>query len=268
MYLDAHVHSAASPDSEQDPVDVINTLQKMSLGVVFTEHADFVTPTLGKDETATDSPDIPTDFICDFDIYPAQYRRYRSDSVFLGIELALNAAFLPLNSQTADNDYDFVIGSVHYVDGYDIYSGAAEMDAESFCRRYLTYSKEMVELCGFFDALGHIDYVARYSPAIDKLFYYKNFPAEFDALFSSLAERGLALEINTARFGNNNVIKQLLPMYKRFRALGGRYVTIGSDAHFEWALGQYHAQAVELAAMAGLTLVYYKERKLHVCTAN
>jgi len=265
MHFDAHVHSAASPDSKLNPVDAISVLKSKKLGVIFTEHVDFVTPKSGKDASAPDAPKGKNDFICDFEIYPAKYQKLRSDTVLLGLEIGLTAAYLPLNNQIADNDYDFILGAIHYVDGLDVYNSAASMEANSFCRRYLTYAKEMVEMCGFFDSLAHIDYAARYSEKIDRIFYYYNFPKEFDALLKTLAERDLAMEINTSRLGNNNVTRQLLPIYKRFKELGGKYITIGSDAHNEWALGRYHEKAVGLAAMAGLTPVYYKTRERAKC---
>jgi len=265
MYFDAHIHSAASPDSQMDPVEIIAELKAKGLGTVFTEHVDFVTPTEGRDYTATDAPKVPKDFICDFDIYPDNYRHLRSDTVLIGVEIGLTAAYLELNTQVAGNNYDFVLGSIHYVDGIDLYNDASKLEAEPFCRRYLTYSLEMVEISGFFDSFAHIDYIARYNSNIDKLFCYKNFPREFDALLKALADRDLAMEINTARFGDDRLVGQLLPIYKRFKALGGRYVTIGSDSHDLLALGRYHDKALGVAAMAGLIPVYYKNRERHIC---
>ncbi|MCL2378712.1 MAG: PHP domain-containing protein [Defluviitaleaceae bacterium] len=269
MYFDAHVHSAASPDSEADPMEIIAALKSKGLGVTFTEHADFVTPIKGRDMTATDvpRPKWGVDFICDFDMYPARYRHLRSDTALLGLEVGLTAAFLPLNTQVADNDYDFVLGSIHYVDGIDVYYDASKVDAETFCRRYLTYSLEMVEISGFFDSFAHIDYVARYSENISGHFYYYNYPKEFDALLKALADRELALEINTSRLGCESAIRQLIPIYKRFRALGGKHVTIGSDAHQLQGLGRYHDKAVDMAKIVELTPVYYKNRKPIICGA-
>ena len=270
MHFDAHVHSAASPDSELNPIDAIMALRKKGLGVAFTEHVDFVTPTKGKDLTASDAPRPPGggDFICDFEIYPSQYKAIRNqyaDSVLLGVEIGLNAAFFPLNSQVASGDYDFVLGAVHYVEGQDVYNSSNSMESYDFCRKYLTYARHMVEYCGFFDAFAHIDYIARYSKRIGMVFYYKNFSQEFDGLLKALADRELALEINTSRFGNNKLVGQLLPIYKRFKELGGQYVTIGSDAHNEHSLGRYYAKAIGNANISGLTPVYYRERKRYVC---
>ena len=265
MHFDAHVHSAASPDSELNPVDAINTLKSKGLGVIFTEHVDFVIPQTGMDMSAPDAPNDGYEFTCDFDIYPSRYHKLRGSSVLLGLEIGLTAAFLPVNNQLADGDYDFILGSIHYVDGHNVYTSSSSMEARSFCRRYLTYAKEMVEVSGFFDSFAHIEYVARYSNKIGRMFHYKNFAEEFDALLKTLAERDLAMEINTSRFGNDGVAGQLLPIYKRFNELGGRYVTIGSDAHTVSNLGRYYKKAVGIAAIAGLVPVYYQGRKRFVC---
>jgi len=268
MHFDSHVHSAASPDSELNPVDAIKTLKHKNLGVIFTEHVDFETPKEGMDKTAKDAPQGIKDFICDFDIYPSQYMHLRSNSVLLGMEIGLTAAYYPINCKIADAGFDFILGSIHNVDGHDVYRSSNTMDADIFCRRYLTYAKEMVEYCGFFDSFGHIDYIARYSDNTYHAFHYSNFPMEFDALLKAIAERDLAMEINTSRFGNDDIVGRLQPIYKRFHELGGKYVTIGSDAHNIQGLGRYYKKAIGLANMSNLTPVYFKERKRLICGKN
>jgi len=269
MHFDAHVHSATSPDSELDPLDAINTLRSMGLGTIFTEHVDFITPVDGKNFAANDAPihiGTPRDFVCDFEIYPSMYKSLRDPkSVLLGIEIGLNAAYYDLNYKVTNGEYDFVLGAIHYVRGIDIYNDSKYQDPTNFCRDYLTYAKEIVEYCGFFDAFAHIDYITRYEGKLNKVFEYKTYEKEFDALLSALISRDVVLEINTARFGNPNVIAQLLPIYKRYQELGGMYVTIGSDAHTKRALGRFYANAIGLAKMAKLTPVYFCDRKRFLC---
>ena len=52
-------------------------------------------------------------------------------------------------------------------------------------------------------------------------------------VFRLLIAEDKALEINTRRLGDDSVIPPLLKLYKRFRELGGRYATLGSDAHYK-----------------------------------
>ena len=260
MFFDAHVHSQASIDSEMNPREAIAALARKGLGIAFTEHLDFVTPTEGRDWSATDAPDALADYACDLEMYPSTYQCLRSDSVLLGLEIALTAAFLPLNTRMADEgDYDFILGSIHNVKGKNIYFDHKDgMDPIS---RYFTYAASMVELCGFFDAFAHLDYVARYSAEVAAKFKYENYPKEFDAFLSAMSEKGLALEINTQRFGDIDAEKDLLVIYRRFAALGGKYCTIGSDAHELKRLGRHMDRARKFAGEAGLLPVYYKNRK-------
>jgi len=268
MFFDAHVHSAVSPDSEMDAHLAIAVMRKKGLGIVFTEHCDFFSQTEGKDAAATDAPRIPGDFIVDFARYHTAYPPLRAEDVLLGLEFTLSAAFLPLNTQTADNGYDFILGAVHTVDGLDLYYDAKNEPAENLCRRYLTYAKEMVELCGFFDALAHIDYICRYAPQMHYWLRYDKCPREFDALLKALAERGKAFEINTKRFAETGVKEALFPIYQRFAQLGGRFVTIGSDAHEPAHLARHFNEARQMAQEAGLRPVYFRERTLYYCGSN
>jgi len=266
MIFDTHVHSIASPDSKMCAKEAIHVLVQKGLGVVFTEHVDYIVSD-GRDPNATDYwAKGKKDFVCNFDIYPSSYQNLRSASVLLGLEIGLTAAYFEKNKTTAEGDYDFILGSIHSVDGIDVYFDFPEDDVANFISRYLTYSREMVELCGFFDAFGHVDYVARYDAEAQKLFRYENFSREFDGLLLALAERDKAMEINTvglSKFDQYEGI--LLPIYKRFAELGGKFCTLGSDTHDVSRLGQHIDKAKRLAESAGLTVVYYKGRKRYVC---
>jgi histidinol-phosphatase (PHP family) len=262
----------------------VHTSAKKGLGVTFTEHVDYADHS-EKDPQAADAPRGMGDFVCDFNIYPAQYKKFRGSSVMLGLEIGLTKAFLPANKQLAACDYDFIIGSVHGVDGVDLYKAGTKRkgfmhepyaqqmhsaDTVDECiSRYLTYAKEMAELDCFYDAFGHIDYIARYAPLAGENFFYDKFTAEFDALLKALAERGLALEINTCLFGiahqMKNAEKVMLDICRRFAQLGGRLCTIGSDAHRVERLGHCISSAIEIARDSGLTAVYFKERKAIPC---
>jgi len=249
MYFDAHIHSAVSPDSQMDVKVAIDTLRRQGLGATFTEHCDFP----------------PYNFMVDFARYESEYRPLRSDSVLMGLELTLNEQHMALNTQTAAGDWDFILGAVHYVDGLDLYHNANTVPAPQLTRRYLTYAKELVESCGFFDALAHIDYICRYSKGVDACLQYDNYPDEFDALLTAIAQRVLAMEINSSRLDNARNRQVLFKIYQRYAALGGKYVTIGSDAHAAPQLGRNFNHARAIVDEAGLTAVYFRERKMYGC---
>ncbi|MCL2048511.1 MAG: PHP domain-containing protein [Defluviitaleaceae bacterium] len=278
MYFDSHVHSAASPDSEMDPRAAVAFLKDKGLGLTFTEHADFAM----NDEQDFNTHDAPRglmDFVCDFGIYPLTYEKLRDESVTLGMELGMTDAFFSLNKRIASEyDYDYILGAVHSVDGHDIYEMSKTAPDVSGVGRYLTRSRELVEKYDFIDAFAHIDYIARYTKAAADDFFYENYKEEFDALLKVIAERGIALEINTSRFGASPLFSDctvvgipprslltheqtIYTLCRRFKELGGRICTIGSDAHGVDKLAYCFDTAKQIAHEAELRVVYFKDRK-------
>ena len=74
-------------------------------------------------------------------------------------------------------------------------------------------------------------------------------------------ETDTALEINTRRFGDRLAMKELAPIYRRYAEMGGRDVTLGSDAHKKETVGAHLALAAQMAEAYGLRTVTFHERK-------
>jgi len=255
MLFDSHVHSAASPDSEMPPEEIIAHFSSKGMGFIFTEHLDY-------------NPQGERYFSVDLDHYPADYLQYKSDSVGVGLELNLLAESVEQNrAHAADRRLDYVIGSVHWIDGWDIYF-AKDIFAqfgEGVYERYLAYALKMVETNEYFDALGHIDYISRYSPLPEKNVRYKKYADAYDNLLRALVERDKLLELNTARLGREDARRNITDIYSRYRDLGGRYVTIGSDAHVPERLANNFDIALDIINGIGLVPVYFKERRMILC---
>ena len=77
------------------------------------------------------------------------------------------------------------------------------------------------------------------------------------------AEKDKALEINAS--GLFQKLKSTMPgedVVKRFRALGGKLVTIGSDSHYAQRIGNGVEQCMELAKRCGFdSVALYKNRE-------
>ena len=115
-----------------------------------------------------------------------------------------------------------------------------------------------------FDALGHIDYICRAAPYDNPEIDYPTFSTEIDAVLKILVDREKVLELNTRRFFSERAINELVPVYKKYRELGGRFVTIGSDAHKVSAVGNYFDRAVDFVRELDLKPVTFCERKLEI----
>ena len=252
MLFDSHVHTRFSADSDMLAIDALDVAARQGIGLVFTEHIDF---------------DYPGNL--DFTFVPQEYWRtyetYRGHSLSLGAELGLapgqaerGQAFL------AQAPFDEVIGSVHLLAGKDLYN-ASSYEARSQQTVYTEYYAAMAALIrenAFIDVLGHIDYICRYAPYEQPGVHYELFREWIDAVLQALIDTDTVLELNTRRFGDRLAMKELVAVYQRYYELGGRYVTLGSDAHAPQAIGAFFGLAQDFAAACRLQPVTFRERQL------
>ena len=250
--FDTHIHSTFSCDSQLKIADLAKALQQNEIGGIITEHMDINYPTNS------------LAFLFDVPDYFSAFGPWRSDKLLLGIEIGMQTSCHEENQRIARGyAFDQIIGSIHVVDGIDIYDAAFYEGREKSLayRAYLTGMLQAIREYDDFDTLGHIDYICRYATYADPELYYKEEPELWDEIFQTLIEKDKAIEINTRRLDQPNACRELLHLYKRFQMLGGHFATIGSDAHRETEVGRRLAVARDIAEAAGLTPVYFKERQ-------
>ena len=254
MIFDSHMHTRFSADSQMSAQEALAQAARLNLGVVFTEHFDYDLELNGKS------------FTFDAATYMKDYHDLRGDAVRLGVEVGLRPSARAANKEfLAQAAFDFVIGSIHLVDDMDIYypDFYADKDKATAYRKYFEQMATEVELADF-DALGHIDYICRAAPYDDPEIDYPTFKAQIDAVLKIVTERGKVLELNTRRFYSPRALEELVPVYKKYHDLGGRYITIGSDAHKVAAIGNYFDRALKFAKELDFTPVTFCQRKLEV----
>ena len=153
-------------------------------------------------------------------------------------------------------DFDFALGSVHNVKGlkdfFELdYSKIQIYDA---LNRYFDEILEMIEW-GRFDSLSHLTYPWRYIVGERGLVIHDSkYQDKIDEILKLLIEKHKALELNTSglrqKFGKT---MPDLPVLQRYRALGGKLITVGSDAH-RWAdVGGGVEQGLSLLRQAGFS---------------
>ena len=153
-------------------------------------------------------------------------------------------------------EYDFVLASVHgmknMLDFY--YMDYSRIDSDDLLRRYFD---ELCETATYphFDSLSHLTYPLRYIIAgTGKTPDLARFADQIDELFKILIKNQKALEINVSGlFKEMKVTLPDLPLVRRFRELGGEYVTLGTDAHSADMVGKGIEQGVAVAKAAGFT---------------
>ena len=253
MLFDTHMHTRFSTDSTMDIEDAVAKGRELGMGITFTEHLDLDYPK-------------PQAFIFDIDEYFAAYSHYRSDKVLLGIEIGMRSELAQANRMALEKyPFDFVIGSIHVIEGIDIYENQFYL-GRSKREVYGQYFASMLECLScyeFIDSLGHIDYIARYAQFDDPELHYSEFTDYFDQVLATVVAKQKALEINTRRLDQPETVKALIPVYRRFAELGGRWVTIGSDAHTPQDIGRHFPLALEIADRCGLRPVWFDARQPH-----
>ena len=130
---------------------------------------------------------------------------------------------------------------------------------------YFTVMRDEIYAHPFINALAHIDYIARNALFDNPEISYGEFTEDIDAVLRALIETETAIEINTRRLSVPRGIKELAPVYRRYHELGGRYITIGSDAHVPEGVGRNYDRARELACAFDLTIVTFREQKMVIC---
>ncbi len=247
--LDAHLHTDLSPDS-MVPIDVYAAaaLERGIAEIAITDHVDF-------------EPGAPAFGYTTFGdrerIVRGAAERWgpRGVQIRFGVELTYDRSWeAEIRGHLARHAYDFTIGSVHdrvdspyhprRVAGWVAGRTLAEIVAPSFAE------VEAAARSGLFDAIGHIDVVKRYLFPHVKPADFEAEPELYERILRALVDSGTALEVNTS--GLRYAIQQTFPhpaIVARFRALGGRAVTIGSDAHgadqLSWGLAEGYAIAAE-----------------------
>ena len=254
MLFDTHLHTKFSADSQMLIDDALLRAKEQNLGLVLTEHLDY---------------EYPGDYVFEFNPkeYFAQYAPYRSDKLYLGVEVGMQSQTAQKSKQFVENaPFDQVICSLHLLNGQDLFY--EQCYREDKHKVYLDYLNNMISLIkqhDFANILGHIDYICRYATYEDKDIAYDTYHELIDELWLTLLDLGIVPELNTRRFNNPHNIPILLKLYERYQELGGKYVSIGSDAHKPENIGFSFSTAYELLDKLKLQPVYFINKNMHTC---
>jgi histidinol-phosphatase (PHP family) len=227
--LDAHLHTDQSPDADV-PIDAYAALavEHGIAELAITDHIDF-------DPRA---PAFDVDFgVRERIVREAAERWGDRVAIRFGIEISYESAREDdIRAHLARCRYDYAIGSIHVMPDspYKASRVAAFVAGRSLAEIVAPYFDEVTAAArsGLFDTIGHFDYVKKYlvphvSPA-----QLAAAPELWEPALRALVEAGAALEVNSS--GLRQAPRETYPtlaVVARYRELGGRRVTAGSDAH-------------------------------------
>lgn len=186
----------------------------------------------------------------------------RQIPVLAGVEADYAPGFVDAYRELlAGQPLDYVIGSVHWVDGWSIFQPRLPegWTREHAWSRYLALTREAAG-CGLFDVLGHLDCLKTkgHLPPDWRT------PELLDTL-DAIADSGVAIELNTS--GWRKPVNDCFPTFDilKLAAERGIPVCLGSDAHRPEDVGAGFGRAARLLREAGYTeTVTFKERERRV----
>ena len=150
---------------------------------------------------------------------------------------------------------DFVINSVHGMDGRDFFRTTFTQTKKEIYGIYLALVRESLDAPYPYDIVGHIGYIARYVPFENRAFTLEEFGEEIDDILNTIIQKGKILEVNSS---NKNLENRTLPcreIIQRYYDLGGRMVSFGSDAHFVERIGDKREEVVQMLKEIGFTYI-------------
>jgi histidinol-phosphatase (PHP family) len=269
--FDQHVHSWHSFDSDTDPEDNVRRALELGLGgLTFTEHFD------------THADDWPE---CRYDeeAYTATIRRLRDaygTRLFIGkgIEVCYQPDRMDfILDFLARHRFDMVILSVHYFKGNAVHVRErwAGITPEEGTRQYLENVLQAARFCErlrqnqgrVFDVLGHLDLAKRYTQRFFGSWDVATHGDLIDEILQVCLAADLVPEINTSSLRQN--LDETLPGQRtvtRYAQLGGRAMSIGSDAHLAASVGAGFDRALTLLreAHVSYTAVFQGKERLDV----
>ena len=250
MYrADSHTHTQQSLDSQAPMEEQVK--RAIALGfdeLVITDHHE-------SDVKSTNyflQTDID-DYIHHFNNVESKYKA--QINLKLGAEIGYEARGKDVLAKfVQDNPFEFIICSIHSLQGEDLYFGDFFKN-KTKKQAYIDYFKAVlacVQEFNEFDVFGHLDFICRYGDYENKDLDYLDYKELIDEILKTLINKSKGIEINTSgiRYKVGHMHPRL-DIIKSYKQLGGQIITIGSDAHRPQDIGHGYEEARALLKQAG-----------------
>ncbi|MGC2191187.1 MAG: histidinol-phosphatase HisJ family protein [Candidatus Dormiibacterota bacterium] len=248
---DLHVHSEWSWDAPRGAMEE-SCRRAIALGlqaVAFTDHADYSALAAGS----------RLDVAGYLETVAHCQREFPRLAVWSGVELGEPHRFTSEASAVlSQGNFDLVLGSVHSVISNNAVLELSEPDQlatvnpRQMMRAYCEELVQLIEGPVPFEVLTHLEYPKRFWLPQWPPYHSDEYQLEIRAVLEVAAGRGLALELNTSRGGDP--ARALCPspeVIGWWREVGGRKLSVGSDAHDPSTVAAGFKLAGEIVAAAG-----------------
>lgn len=239
MRADYHVHTIYSDDSVTPMEDAVkDAISKKMDEICFCDHVDY-----GVKRDWDDPRGIINDGerLCanvDYPKYVAEIlslRRKYEDviRIKMGMEFGMQEHTIDQFQKLFDTyDFDFIILSNHEVNDKKFWNGEFQKGKtqDEYQREYYDAIYNIISKYKDYSVLGHLDLIKRYDSA--GLYPDAKAMEWIDRILKTVIADGKGIEINTSswQYGLSNTTPSR-EILRRYLDLGGKIITIGSDAH-------------------------------------
>ncbi len=242
--FDCHIHSQFSLDCSETLEKIINKALEINLrGITITDHLEFLQN--GKLENTNkyvlDSFEI-NKHISEINILKEKYKK--QIDIFVGFEVGatmIKDAKFEVQKALNLKDVDFNILSTHQIEKHELSMGTNFFtnDKVGDYHKYFEYVLKSVKLYDNFSVYGHLDYITRYSKFKSNDIEIKYYKEIVDEILKCIVKKDCGLEVNTSGmfYGRDDFYPQK-DILKRYKEIGGKIITIGSDAHTYKRVGE------------------------------
>lgn len=267
LYMDCHTHTAASPDGSGTVEQLCTRALELHLPVLtVTDHVEmnrfFSQGYYGtQPRNAWEAYDHVQVMETSLSNITALKGQYDGLTLLCGMEMGQPQDDFALSASVVqDQRLDFVIASLHELTGKEDFFNL-DYAVEPVEPLLTSYFDTLYRICtwGKFDVLGHITYPLRYMVGeaglnVDLSPYTDQIVACFDVLIRE--HKGIELNTSGLRqnYGKTFPDVDLLQLY---HDMGGKILTLGSDAHCAQDLAKGIDTGARLAHEAGFTKLCY-----------
>jgi len=255
---DLHLHSRFCGHAQGELEDYIERAIRLGMpGVGFSFHLPVRIPVRYKVNLSREELDLVVGEV------GRLRERYKGQ---IAILLGGEGDFIPgqereVEDIAASYPFDYLIGSVHFLDGWAFDHPAevaryADWDIGELYERYFGLVGEAIR-SGLFDVVGHVDLIKKfgYRPEGD-------WSELVVAICEEAARSDTPIELNTAGFDKPAREQYASEDFLRLCARAGLPIVLGSDAHRPGEVGRHFPRAVELARRAGFeTYAWFETRR-------
>lgn len=246
LTTDFHLHTNISVDSPTPIEDMVRRAVELGFSeVAITDHVDH---NPADDGAGMYDPDKA------YQATLGARERFKGQiTVRHGAELGEPHFYGRENERLLKLPLDVVIGSIHCMGNFGVHSDLFDKIQPPYAiRNYFQLMQEMVSQADI-DILGHLDYFDRYT-AVRNIPGYnpEEYKDQITGILTTLLARDIALEVNTSGFRSDSPRPFPHPLVLSwYHDLGGRLISIGSDAHRPEHIGIGFPEATALLQKIG-----------------